>query len=60
MTIRCYGSFVTITGTTRCGWVGDSGEAPVNSVGEERCPRCGGSTNPPVVATREVNDGYRK
>lgn len=49
VTVRCYGSrtgFVAID--SRCGWVGDSGHAVLDSFGAERCPRCGGSTLPPA------------
>ena len=45
--IRCYGSR-TGTGKTRCGWVGDSGDAHITpGTNEPRCPKCGGSTCPP-------------
>ena len=47
--VRCYGSRTGIVQIdSRCGWVGDSGEVKVVPFGEHRCPKCGGSTTPPL------------
>ena len=38
----------------RCGWVGDSGDAVVWPSGEERCPKCVGTTTSPLKFTKET------
>jgi hypothetical protein len=47
--LRCYGPRTGVESVdSKCGWVGDSGEAKVTPAGEETCPRCDGSTLPPA------------
>ena len=45
--LRCYGARTGTAHDRRCGWTGDSGTAKILPSGEERCPKCGGSTLPP-------------
>jgi hypothetical protein len=47
--LRCYGGRAGIQSIDgKCGWSGDSGDATITPSGEERCPKCGGSTIPPL------------
>lgn len=50
VTVRCHG---TRTGVLPgCGWVGDSSAVVVVPFGEHRCPKCGGSTTPPLRSSK--------